>query len=139
MARSQERQAETADRYQKSVKNEYKVGDKVWLSTRNIKTKRPSKKLDHKMIGPYKIKQLVGSSCQLDLPTSMKIHDVFHPNLLQKTSTDLLPGQHNDPAPPLIIDDEEEWEVDDILDARRKGGRKVGKKVVGGRIQYRVK
>ena len=31
----------------------------IWLSTRNIKTKKPLKKLDYKMIGPYKIKELV--------------------------------------------------------------------------------
>ena len=50
----------------------------------------------------------------------MKIHDVFHPNLLRKTSDNPLPGQHNDPAPPVIVDDKEEWEVNDILDARRR-------------------
>ena len=80
MAQSQEQQAEAADRYQKSV--EYKVGDNVWLWTKNIKTERPLKKLDHKMVGPFQIKALVGSSCRLDLPTSMRIHDVFHPSLL---------------------------------------------------------
>ena len=61
MARSQKRQAEAADQHQKSVK--YQMGDNVWLSTKNIKTERPSKKLDHKMVGPFKIKALVGSSC----------------------------------------------------------------------------
>ena len=54
MAQSQEKQAEAADRHRKEV--EYKVGDKIWLSTKNIKTKKLSKKLDHKMIGLYKIK-----------------------------------------------------------------------------------
>ena len=129
MARSQEKYTKAADQHRKSV--EYKVGDSVWLSTKNIKTKRPSKKLDHKMVGPFKIKALVGSSCRLELPTSMKIHDVFHPSLLRKASEDPLPGQHNDPAPPIIVDDEEEWEVDDILDAR-----KVGR---GRKVQFRVK
>ena len=69
-----------ADQYRKDM--EYKIGDKVWLLTKNIKTKKPSKKLDHKMISPYKIKQLVGLSCQLDLSTSMKIYNRFYPNLL---------------------------------------------------------
>ena len=123
MAYSQEMQAKAADRYQKSVKK-YKVGDSVWLSTKNIKTERLSKKLDHKMVGPFKIKALVGSSCRLELPTSMRIHDVFHPSLLRKASADPLPGQHNDPAPPVIVNDEKKWEVDDILDARKRG-RKV--------------
>ncbi len=38
----------------------------------------------------------------------MKIHNVFHPNLLQKTSTDPLIGQVNEPVPPVIINNEEE-------------------------------
>ena len=65
----------------------------------------------------------------------MKIHDVFHPSLLQKASADPLPGQHNDLAPPVIVDNEEEWKVNDILDARKKGE----KKRVGGKKQYPVK
>ena len=56
----------------------------------------------------------------------MRIHDVFHPSLLWKTSADPLSGQHNEPAPLVIVNDEEEWEVDDILDARRvKRSKKV--------------
>ena len=82
MARSQEKYTKAADRSQKSVEDKYRVSDKVWLLTKNIKTERPSKKLDHKMVSPFKIKALVGSSCQLELFTSMKIHDVFHPSLL---------------------------------------------------------
>ena len=126
MAWSQERQAKIADQHQKSVEDKYKVGNSVWLLTKNIKTERPSKKLDHKMVGPFKIKALVGSSCQLKLLTSMKIHNVFHPSLLWKASNNSLPGQHNDSAPLIIVDDKEEWEVNNILDAKKVGkGRKV--------------
>lgn len=46
----------------KNVEDEYKVGNSVWLLTKNIKTERPSKKLDHKMVNPFKIKALVGLS-----------------------------------------------------------------------------
>ena len=106
MARSQEVQVEAADWHRKDV--EYKVGDKVWLSTKNIKTEKPSKKLNHKMVSLFKIKRLVGLSCQLNLPTSMKIHDAFHPSLFCKTLADPLPGQHNDPPSPIIVDNKEE-------------------------------
>ena len=107
--------------------------------TKNIKIKRLSKKLDHKMIGPYKVKQLVRLSCQLNLPISIKIHNIFHSNLLQKTSTNPFFGQHNYPAPLVIVDNKEKWKVYDILDARRKRKKKIGKKIVGGKIQYCVK
>ena len=80
MALSQERQTDATDRHRK--KAEYRVDDIVWLSTKNIKIKRLSKKLDHKMVSPFKIKQLVRLSYQLELPTSMKFHDMFHPSLL---------------------------------------------------------
>ena len=105
MAQSQDRQAEAVDRHRN--KAGYKINDKVWLLNRNIKTKKPSKKLNYKTIGTYKIKKLVGSSYQLDLPTSMKIHDVFHPSLLQKVSVDPLSSQHNDLAPPVVVNNKE--------------------------------
>lgn len=83
----------------------------VWLSTKNVKTKRllkKLKKLDHKMISFYKIKELVRLSYQLDLLTSMKIQNVFHSNLLQLVANDLLPGQHNISPPLIVINDKEE-------------------------------
>ena len=78
------------------------------------------------MIGPYKVKELVKLSYWLELLHTIKIHDVFHPNLLQKAATDLLPGQQNSSPSPTVVDDEERWEVDNILDAKRgRGGKKV--------------
>ena len=46
----------------------------------NIKTTRPSDKLDAKKLGPFKIRSAVGTrSFRLDLPSSMsKVHPVFH-------------------------------------------------------------
>jgi len=40
----------------------YQVGDMVWLSAKYIKTQRPSKKLDSKNLGPYKILEKVGAT-----------------------------------------------------------------------------
>ena len=107
IAQSQEKQAETANQHRKNI--EYKVDDKVWLSTKNIKTEKLLKKLDHKMIGPYKIKQLVKLLCQLDLPISIKIHDVFYPSLLWKAISDSLPGQYNPPPPSVIVNNKQKW------------------------------
>jgi hypothetical protein len=41
---------------------EYAVGDRVWLDAKNIPTRRPSKKLDDKRLGPFKVLSKVGSS-----------------------------------------------------------------------------
>ena len=125
MTKLQVKQAVVANCYWKKPPT-YKVGDMIWLSTRNIKTKRPSKKLDHKMISLYKVKELVGSSYQFKLPHTMKIHDVFHSNLLQKAATDPLSGQWNSLPPSIIVNNKEKWEVDNILDVKRgRGGKKM--------------
>ena len=55
MAKSQDVQAQAANWHRKESPT-YDVGDMVWLSTCNMKTERPLKKLDLKMIGPYQIK-----------------------------------------------------------------------------------
>ena len=39
----------------------FKVGDSVWLNARNIKTKCPSKKLNHRHLGPFLIIEMVSS------------------------------------------------------------------------------
>src|SRR5882724_8479920 len=39
----------------------FKVGDTIWLDSRNIRTTRPSKKLDHRFLGPFPIVEKVSS------------------------------------------------------------------------------
>lgn len=80
----------------------------VWLLTKNIKMERPLKKLDHKMIGFYKITELVGLSYWLDLLINIRIHNVFYPNLLQPAASNFLPGQHNASLLSVVIDDKKE-------------------------------
>jgi len=70
----------------------FEVGDKVWLSTKHIKTQRPSKKLDYKWIGPFNVLKKHGISCKLSLPESIKIYNVFHPSLLSKDPNNPIEG-----------------------------------------------
>jgi len=94
------------------------ISDEVWLLCRHVKTNRPSSKLDYKRLGKFPIIQKVSSHAyKLDLPTSMKIHPVFHISLLEPASTDPLPGQIQPTPPPVIIEEEPEWEVEEILDS----------------------
>jgi hypothetical protein len=86
----------------------YIPGDLVFLSSRNIKTTRPSKKVDDRMLGPFKVLKVVGTSHRLQLLTTMRIHDDFHPGLLRKAAEDPLLGQINEPPQPIVVDDEDE-------------------------------
>jgi hypothetical protein len=104
----------------------YKVGDMVWLNSRNLKTTRPSKKLDHKNLGPFRVSEKVNSRAyRLDLPASMKVHNVFHVSLLHPAADDPFPGQKEIPPPPEVVErdetSEEEFEVEAVQDSRRKG------------------
>ena len=61
-----------------------KKGDKVYLLTKNLKTRTPSKKLDHIKVGPFFIKEVKGSqNFELDLLKDAKVHPVFHISLLE--------------------------------------------------------
>ncbi|KAH0614164.1 uncharacterized protein H6S33_006050 [Morchella sextelata] len=102
----------------------YRVGDKVFLSIRHVLTKRPSKKLDWKRIGPYIVKRIVNPyTYELELPRSMKVHPVFHLSLLSSAANDPLPGQQQLPPPPVEVEGQEEWEVENILDSRDRRGK----------------
>ena len=99
----------------------YKVGQLVMLSTKNLKQKRPSKKMSHRFVGPFRIEDKVGAQAyKLTLPSDYRIHNTFHVSLLE-------PYQWRDGAqsadfmqPPELIDDEEQWEIEEIVDRVRK-------------------
>jgi len=67
------------DRRQKEAE-EWKVGDKIMLSTKDLVfKKRPAKKLVDLYIGPYIIDEVVSTNAvKLQLPTSMRIHSVVN-------------------------------------------------------------
>src|SRR5882757_3974881 len=53
---------------------QYKPGDKVWLSTKDLKTTHPSRKLMEKQIGPYPIIDIISpNAVKLKLPRSIRI------------------------------------------------------------------
>ena len=108
----------------------FRPGDRVWLDARNIKTRRPTKKLDHRRLGPYKVVETVGpNAVRLRLPDTVQLHPVFHVSLLELPSGDPFPGQVSPQPLPVIVDGEEEWEVERILDSRH----------FYNRLQYLVK
>jgi len=104
----------------------YHEGDLVWLEGRHLRTNQPTAKLAPRRHGPFPIVQVMSPvNYRLKLPTQWSIHNVFHIDLLTPYhETDLHGSNYSRPAPDLI-DNEEEYEVEKILDTQQFGrGRK---------------
>jgi transposase InsO family protein len=100
---------------------EYAPGDKVYLDGSDIRTSRPSKKLAHRFLGPYVVERRVGPNAyRLRLPHSMsRLHPVFPVVKLMPAPADPIPGRRSEPPPdPILVDGEEHYEVEAILDSR---------------------
>ena len=99
----------------------FREGDEVWLNVKNVATERPSRKLDHRRLGLFKITKVVSDwAYRLEFPRNIRMHPVQHVSLLSPVANDPLPEQRNPPPPPVVINDEEEYIVDEILDARTR-------------------
>ena len=111
----------------KELEQRYKTGDQVWLEGRNLRIDWPLVKLAPKRYGPFKIRKVLSViTYQLALPPQWKIHDVFHADLLTPYHETKLHGPNFTRPPPDLIDGEEEYEVEEILQSWKFGkGRKV--------------
>jgi hypothetical protein len=100
MAAAQEKQEHYANA-RRQPSDQFKPGDKVWLRLTNVKTDRPSKKLDW-TCAKYTVLENVGShSCRLDTPPG--IHNVFHISLLKHIGNNPFPSQQQDNKQPTTL------------------------------------
>jgi len=96
---------------------EYKIGDKVWLSTKNLHVDRPSRKLTERQLGPYEIVKIISSNAvKLKLPASFKIHDVINVSRIRPYRPPAT-GQSTIPPEPIVIEGIPEYEVEEIADS----------------------
>jgi transposase InsO family protein len=100
---------------------DFKRGEKVYLLRRNIRTRRPSAKLDHLKLGPFEIDEKLGPvNYRLKLPESMRrIYTTFHVSLLEKAP------KNAEVATNVEIEEEteNEYEVEKILRINKVSGR----------------
>jgi hypothetical protein len=62
----------------------FEPGNLVMLKGKNIKSRRPARKLDHKMYGPFEILDIISpTGVRLRVPKTWKIHPVFHVSLIE--------------------------------------------------------
>ena len=103
----------------------FDIDDWVLISTKNLKLKRPSRKLAEKFVGPYQIIAKVGTTnnaYRLRLPSSMRIHNVFNIASLE-------PFVRGDQEPTEPTDhpfaDEETYDVERIMGHKFNGRRRL--------------
>jgi len=117
LGKVQEEMKKYTDRKRGEV-NDYKVGDLVILSTKDLKYQmvgRRTEKLTERFVGPYKVKKIVSlNAVELELPNTIKIHPVVNVSRICRY-VGQVEGQKREQPAPVIINGEEEWEVEKIL------------------------
>jgi len=120
-AKAQEEIKKYTDKKKSEVDN-YKVGDLVMLSTKDLKyqmVKKRTKKLTERFVDLYKIKKIVLSNMvKLELPSTIKIHLVVNVSRIQ-CYIGQVEGQKREQPVPVIIEREKEWKVERILNKQQ--------------------
>jgi Chromo (CHRromatin Organisation MOdifier) domain len=98
------------------------MGQKVWLEGTNLKTSHPTKKFAPKRYGPFPIMDVISPVVyRLSLPLTWKIHNVFHVSLLTPYKETEEHGPNFTKPPPELIEEQEEYEVEQVLALRLYG------------------
>jgi hypothetical protein len=110
----------------------YKEGDQVWLEGKNLRINQPTAKLAPRRHGPFKVIQVMSPvNYRLELPMQWSIHPVFHIDLLTPYKETITHGPNYQRPLPDLVNGEEEYSVEKILDSRLFGRRRC--------LQYLVK
>jgi len=99
------------------------------LSTKYLKLAyKGCPKLMPRFVGPFRISAIINPlAFRLELPGRMRVHNVFHASLLKPFIE--RPGEEYHP-PPIEVDDEQEYEVEALVDRRKKCHRTSKRKHV---------
>jgi hypothetical protein len=134
LLKAQERMKNYADKHRREHE-EFKPGDLVLLSTKNLKLPNDSKKFRDRYLGPFEVESAQGVNVKLKLPKALsRVHPVFHVKLIKKyvvsPEEDFPLPRPQVPCPrarPQVLT--EEYEVEEIIQRKvfRENGRRVSK------------
>ncbi len=127
LIKTREQMMNQVNKHRKKIN--YKIELKMFLNEWNIITVRFFKKLNDKMLNLFQITESVDSFYKLKLSETMHIHDVFHSELLHSVIDNSLSDQKNESLKLIVINDEDEWKINDILNFQ----------CYKRRLQYQVK
>jgi len=92
------------------------------LNCKNLCTKRPIEKLDHKMLGPFVVLPKIGSRAyEIELQERWEIYPVFHVGLLEPYSEDPNGRPQKEIPKPDILDNKPSYVISDIVHSRWSG------------------
>ncbi len=101
----------------------YNKNDLVLLSMKNLSQKHLNKKLSHKFAESFHIQDIVEKQVYcLYLPTHYWIHNVFHVSYLEPYNQHLNDEITQVLPPSKLINEKEEYEVEEILRKQRRKG-----------------
>jgi len=101
----------------------FKVGNKVLLNLKDYQTMERALRPQYE--GPFEIIEklsLVTFRLRM-LPCYWVLHPVFHTSKLAQYSKSTICGQKSTPPPLALIQGQEEWEVEKILDSWQRHGK----------------
>jgi len=94
-------------------------GSQVWLDARHIRTTRPTRKLDWKLLGPFMVVRRISPyAYELELPVLIRIHRVQPVPLLDLVADNSLDGERVKLLRSVEVDGEEEYQVSSVEDSR---------------------
>ena len=104
----------------RSTPPDFKIGDEVYVKAKYFWSTCPSKKLSNKNLGPFTIIAQPGThSFTLRLPNTMKsVHPIFHISQIKLSHPSTILNRVQPPLPPIEVDGEVEYEVEEILDSK---------------------
>src|SRR5229473_7677348 len=104
---------------QQVIPSSFAIGAQVWLEGTHLRLPYQVTKLAPKRYGPFKImKEISPVAYQLCLPAAWNIHNVFHASLLSPYRETNAHGPNYLRPPPDLIEGEEEYKVERIVNHR---------------------
>ncbi len=114
------------------IETKWSISQKVWLEAKNLALPYGTVKLAPRCHGPFKItKVLLPVTYRLKLPFQWTIHPVFHMSLLTPYIETYKHSENYSRPPPDLIDNDEQYEVENIHSHQRHGRQK--------QLQYLIK
>ncbi|MBW0518450.1 hypothetical protein O181_058165 [Austropuccinia psidii MF-1] len=108
----------------RTIPPDFQPGDNIWLASKNTKTTRPTKKLSDEFLGRFEVLKKIGSHAyHLKFPQQCKsLYPIFHVSLLESVKKLTISNQHQFSPPLVLAEEQEEWEVAQVLDSKLKRG-----------------